>query len=58
MSEKDLDGRLVFAEKQDFYREQVGLLQVIGSCCSFSRADWVKYGIIAPIVYVLITAIV
>lgn len=24
----------------------------------FSRADWVKYGIIAPIVYVLITAIV
>ena len=24
----------------------------------FSRAEWVKYGIITPIVYVLITAIV
>jgi hypothetical protein len=25
---------------------------------SFSRAEWVKYGIIAPIVYVLIIALV
>ena len=24
----------------------------------FSRAEWVKYGIIAPLLYVLITAIV
>lgn len=39
MTDKDLDGRLVFAEKQDFYREQVGLLQVVGSRCILSDPD-------------------